>query len=378
MSLQEADVTNKELVYLYTFTELHEILDRFTQVYQPELLVECPVTSIVRTLKPHAERVCRFCGRRKPDTKFNHRPHIIPELLGNRYLISDFECDECNKFFSSWENDLANFLGAVRTVHRVQAKEKVPTFTSLHKEVTVRKEGFYGVKDAIKISRYGIENDNFQFDSSTGTLKIRYTKQPYAPLKVYKALLKIALSVMPEQHLGDYESLLSLLLCDEADKLAQFAKVWVSKVPIRPVYPRCHINKRVSSEVKAYMHTFSLYFQDYVFELAIPLHKADMAVARKEDEYHAYPCPPLFFEKPDDNLLNECVFTWADFSSSVPVRVPEELTLSAPPEAFRNRPVYNMNTSEFEEPPTEEPQFVAVYMTLGDELPTFPIKFKGE
>jgi hypothetical protein len=362
------------LVSFYTFTEFHEALNRFTSLYQPELLVECVAASIVRTLKPRAERVCRFCGRRTPDTKFNKQAHIIPELLGNKYLISDFECDACNEHFSTFENDLANFLGAARTVHQVQAKEKVPTFKSLRGEVTVREEDFYGVKDAIKISRDGVENDNFQFDSATGALKIRYTKQPYTPVKVYKALLKIALSVMPEQHMPDYARLLSLLRHDEDNKLAQFAKVGISKVSIRPDYPRCHVAKRISSEVKACTHTFSLYFQDYVFEVTLPLHKADRALESKGSDNIIYACPPLFFEKPDDNLVSECSFRWADFSSDEPVRDQEELILTAPPEAFKNRPVYDTNTNVFTEPPAEEPQFVTIYFTRGDELPTFPTR----
>ena len=360
------------MVSLYTFTEFHEILDRFSQVYQPELLIECPAASIVRTLKPRAKRVCRFCGRRNPDTKFNNRPHIIPELLGNRYLISDFECDECNELFSPWENDLAHFLGAVRAVHQVRGK-KLPGFTSLHEKVKVRNKDFYGVKDAITISRDGVDNDNFQFDSTTGTLKIRYTKQPYTRLKVYKALLKIALSVMPERYVDDYERLFSLLQRDDEDKLARFAKVGISKVPIRPVYPRCHINKRISNEVKAYTHTFSLYFQDYVFELAIPLHKADMAVAQPNDDYRIYPCPPLFFEKPDDGLISECDFMWADFSSSTQVREPQELTITVPPEVFNNTPAFNPETGEIREPSDVAPEFVTVYMTRGDDLPSFPM-----
>lgn len=56
------------------------------------------------------ERMCRFCGKTKGETTFKKVAHAIPELIGNKVLISFEECDECNKIFSKLENELANFL----------------------------------------------------------------------------------------------------------------------------------------------------------------------------------------------------------------------------------------------------------------------------
>ena len=286
-------------VPFYTFTGLHEALENYSKIYELEYVAFPPDESMKRTLKPRAERACRFCGLDNSATKFNKIPHVIPELLGNKYLISDFECDTCNAHFSSPENDLANFLGAARAFHNVQAKNKTLQFTSLGGQVVVKKEGFYGVENSTKIVRNSAENDSFTFNSETGACEIKYLKQPYTPLKVYKALLKIALSVMPERHMGDYAELLSLLLADEHNSLRRYATgliVHGLPLPLISTLPRCHIDRRTDDNVKACTHVFSLYFQNIVFELPIPLHKRDVAEGTYEDSsFRWYTRPPGIF-----------------------------------------------------------------------------------
>lgn len=74
-------------VSFYTFTGLHEVLENYSKIYELEHLAFCLGESIKRTLKPRAERVCRFCGLNNSDTKFSNIPHVIPELLGNNEVV---------------------------------------------------------------------------------------------------------------------------------------------------------------------------------------------------------------------------------------------------------------------------------------------------
>lgn len=46
-----------------------------------------------------SQRTCRFCGRKQPDVSFNNIAHTISEGLGNKNIITNDECDECNKWF---------------------------------------------------------------------------------------------------------------------------------------------------------------------------------------------------------------------------------------------------------------------------------------
>lgn len=45
------------------------------------------------------DRVCRFCKQKYPSVKFNSVAHTISEALGNKKLITNDECDECNSYF---------------------------------------------------------------------------------------------------------------------------------------------------------------------------------------------------------------------------------------------------------------------------------------
>ena len=45
------------------------------------------------------DRVCRFCKQKYPSGKFNSIAHTISEALGNKKLITNDECDECNSYF---------------------------------------------------------------------------------------------------------------------------------------------------------------------------------------------------------------------------------------------------------------------------------------
>lgn len=78
--------------------------------------------------------VCRFCGENEK-SKFKKDAHIIPESLGNRFLISNFECDICNEKFSVYEDALNKFIGPIRTLGFVKGKSKkgkrIPKFKNL-------------------------------------------------------------------------------------------------------------------------------------------------------------------------------------------------------------------------------------------------------
>jgi hypothetical protein len=356
-----------------TFEAFEEALAKFSTLYDMESIVLCPQESMVRGLKPKNERTCRFCGLQMPDTRFEKVPHIISELLGNKYLVSDFECDTCNEFFSVYENDLANFLGPLRTIHNVQAKDKVPTFKSVGREIEARKEGFYGVKNGIKIARIGANKESFRRNPETGALEITYTKHAYSPIKVYKALLKIALSVLPTEHVPNYRRLTRLLLEDNEHKLAYFAHVAVTYSPYVATVPWCYIFKKRALAFDAPMHVVSLYFQSYIFEIHVPLHEQDIALRfyqGRDITFHQ--CPPLYVIDLNESLAQSCIVGWRDFTGTEPIQEQERLTLNMAVDSLKNTQVYNPATGETTQFTDAWPDIVKVYMSRSGELPDFP------
>jgi hypothetical protein len=291
----------------------------------------------------------------------------------HKYLVSDFECDACNEFFSAFENDLANFLGPLRTIHNVQAKDKVPTFKSVGREIEARKEEFYGVKEGIKIARIGADEQSFRRNEETGALEITYTKHAYSPIKVYKALLKIALSVLPAEHTQNYARLARLLLEDKEHKLAPFAQVALTHSPYDVTVPRCYVFKKRDPELDAPTHVVALYFQSYIFEIHVPLNEQDLVLGyyRGRDTTLRL-CPPLYSIDLDETLSPECVVGWRDFSDIAPLQEKEQLTLNMAVDALQNTQVYNPATGETTKYTGVPPEIVKVYISRSGELPDFP------
>jgi len=72
-----------------------------------------------------APNICALCGRSAPDTSFRTDAHVVPELLGNRNLLTKEECDECNsRFGRTAETELGHWLAVDRSVARVPTKNK--------------------------------------------------------------------------------------------------------------------------------------------------------------------------------------------------------------------------------------------------------------
>ena len=64
-----------------------------------------------------------------PDVTFKKKAHVIPQSLGNRNIVSLFECDSCNgAIFSIYESSLAAFIGIPRTFAEIRGQKGVPTY----------------------------------------------------------------------------------------------------------------------------------------------------------------------------------------------------------------------------------------------------------
>lgn len=145
----------------------------------------------------HMEDPCRFCGRSAPEVKFSKIPHTVPELLGNRTLVSHYECDECNVRFGKLEADLGAMTALERLAAQVRGKGGVPSAKSRlgKSRVDMREEGFH-------IQQY--EGDEFlSLNEEDKTLTLTISPQRFRPLAVYKSLLKAALSIVDPEDVAE-------------------------------------------------------------------------------------------------------------------------------------------------------------------------------
>lgn len=146
-----------------------------------------------------ATKVCRFCLRDSASTSFRQDAHVLPEFMGNKVLFSHFECDECNSLFSKYENAFNNYFGIHHTFSRLKGKTKIPKYKS-------EKEGFAVEAREEDIGMFSSNgNDSVTIDHQEKKINIETIRPSYIPNQVFKCLVKIGFSALPDNELIFFE-----------------------------------------------------------------------------------------------------------------------------------------------------------------------------
>ncbi len=215
---------------------------------------------------------CRYCGKSRPAVKFSKIAHAIPELLGNKFLFSNDECDECNSFFDkNFENNLANFMGIARTTSQIVGKKGVPKTKSSSGD---RAESING--DIVVIQ--GEDSDMLE-SLDENTLKIQSSPTQYVPINVYKCFVKMAISALPEYALKGFSEGIRWVRYNHkpASFDAKTLKMDLTMVPGKNPFPLMWLTifKRTGDKKKYPYMTCMLAFSNYMFHFVIPFSKKD-------------------------------------------------------------------------------------------------------
>lgn len=151
------------------------------------------------------DKKCRFCGKSYPDVTFKNVSHAIPECMGNKQIICKEECDNCNKFFSEkLENHLDKITMCYRSINFIKGKSKIPSYKVKNDEAQRLDAQLENNKLYYKI-RSKEDNGFASLDIINKTLCAELELQPHVPSMAYKALVKMALSVMPKDELENFK-----------------------------------------------------------------------------------------------------------------------------------------------------------------------------
>lgn len=134
---------------------------------------------------------CRFCENDKGSKKFSNDSHAIPQFLGNKQLILSDECDECNAFFSNTlEDHLDKYTKPYRVFAAIKGASKVPSYKSKDgkSRVVVGKD--------IPLNLSSPLDGEFVSNRASNSFELRFDIEPHTPAAVYKALVKIGLSLV--------------------------------------------------------------------------------------------------------------------------------------------------------------------------------------
>lgn len=237
-------------------------------------------------------RVCRFCDRQKPEVTFRQKAHAIPELLGNKVLFSYYECDACNgNFGRGIENDLGNWSKASRSFARIAGKNGVP---SLHK--SAKEPGWsisYDPKFGHDIKQYE-QDPAFEVDEVNQRIIFHLVRDPYTPVAVLKAFVKVALTLMPEEEISQFSEAIKWI--GEIDH----SKSFLDKFPLIWTFLPGHmpndlitvwlLRRKPSVSDVPYAFMILAYGND-VFQVAIPSLQQDQIINGKNMTIPPFPTP---------------------------------------------------------------------------------------
>lgn len=157
--------------------------------------------------KDKTKRVCRFCGKKAPEVTFKSVGHAISEALGNKEIILNEECDDCNnKSGSKTEIDLIEYLRFYCVFYGIKGKEKIPEIKS-PENLPVKEDGKnFGLKNdnGIKLEYFQTDDKEKIEDGVPINLALRSDKEIIAQ-NVYKTLCKYALSVIDSEHIPAFK-----------------------------------------------------------------------------------------------------------------------------------------------------------------------------
>ncbi len=137
---------------------------------------------------------CRFCGRVLTKDFFQKRAHAVSEGIGNRSIFTSYECDDCNQRFADHEeNELGELFHLYKALRGKHGKKGT---------VKMRGGRFSYSEDKTFTAHIDMKTKQFSIVpefAPNGALALTYSVKKTINLRlVYRAFIKFALSVIPE------------------------------------------------------------------------------------------------------------------------------------------------------------------------------------
>lgn len=278
----------------------------FFNVYELESILDTSQLKRELMLGDNITRKCRFCGKMKPETTFRKKAHIIPQFLGNKVLLSAFECDVCNHEFGQlYEDSFANYIGAYRPFSGVSGAKS--NRSPKHKEpkkidgIDVTRLMIKAANQAVQVYHEAPFDDSIEIDDDKKRLTIHAKRNPYTPIYVYKALLKIALSMIQEDEIENLSECIKFLMDNSQKALEKdnplyhvhIHQVYGPRIFLKPTaYLYTRKNDPPNNMIPA--RTFILYSGNHIYQIFLPFNKEDEYLVGQQARMHSY---PLLFDQ---------------------------------------------------------------------------------
>lgn len=251
-------------------------------------------------------RVCRFCGRKEPEVRFRKDAHAISEMLGNKSIFSAYECDTCNGDFGKGiEQDLGNWSKPMRTMARIRGKSGVPT---------LKRGGNTGWR--IECDGRNLDIKDYEaepvhvLDEGNKSVLFNLKRDPYTPVGVLKAFIKMGLTLLPDEEMPNFRHALAWIKDkDHSRKFANDLPIFYSFQPgpmPNDLIVAIVLRRKVGVEGLPYAF-FVLGYGNEVYQFVLPSEK-DESINGKRLELMTFPTPgspdPLRFPVTGRAVIN--------------------------------------------------------------------------
>ena len=172
----------------------------------------------IRTIGNPKDKRCRFCGKGENEVSFKKIAHVFPECIGNNVLASNYECDDCNQHFGNTiENEYGNFFSLYHSIMQIKGKRGVPKCSfkipcpKRTDECSDHCLEMSFIDDKPVISAC-LEVDSQYVSLSDNSITISKPVGKCCPIAVFKAIVKMAITVMPAEELALFSSAIDWIL----------------------------------------------------------------------------------------------------------------------------------------------------------------------
>lgn len=266
-------------------------------------------------------RICRFCGKKKPETSFRKKAHVIPQLLGNRNFLSYFECDKCNDLFSIFEDSLASYLDPLRTIAGIIGRRGTnrPQFIEPQSKMVIKGSKKKGIDVEILNSL-----ENVEVSKSKQSIIVRGKRNPFTPLNVYKVFVKIGLCLVDNNQIGNYDKAVRFLkvIKSRTQVKLQSAKLLFYFIPGPPLLKKPFVQlwerKATDENVNIFKHTLVMYLPYLVLQIYLPFYSNDFKNQLKGVKYDMPPIPLLYDQ---DNLIDKFNYYEFDIDNLISTKI---------------------------------------------------------
>lgn len=251
---------------------------------------------------------CRFCERDESRTTFSDIAHAIPEAIGNRRVILTEECDECNQLFSqSIEDSFDKYTKPFRIMSGIKGKRSVPSYKTRDKLARVDVDRF---KKIVKID--GQHPNIFTSNTITNEHEIKLERDPYVPLNVYKAMLKMALSLLPNEKKIDFAVHFNWLMSRGDTNFFKPYPILIEEICFGPSFGMGSLAalliRKDSASIENPYALFVLVFGSFMLQISIP--KSNESISNipvfpvpADEDTREYGCTRSIKNLGDQNLV---------------------------------------------------------------------------